>query len=175
MRLKYLLNRGAAHGYERGPRTNQPGSSPALGRGRHGHRCRGRREPVSSQLAAAPAADAIRPFRVEVPDEQLLDLRLRIAATRWPDRETVTDESRGVQLATIQELARYWATGYDWRKCEAKLNALPQFMTEIDGLDMDHVEGGAIGPGCGHFLPEECPDELTAAILEFWKSTPQTN
>ena len=92
-----------------------------------------------SQLAAAPAGDAIRPFRVDVPDEQLVDLRRRIAATRWPEQETVPDQSQGVQLATIQELARYWATDYDWRKCQAKLNALPQFITEIDGLDIHFI------------------------------------
>ena len=69
---------------------------------------------------------AIRPFRINVPEEDLADLRRRIAATRWPDKETVADQSQGVQLATIQELARYWATDYNWRKCEAKLNALPQ-------------------------------------------------
>src|SRR5215472_7681777 len=91
---------------------------------------------LPSQLTAAPAGDAIRPFRIDVPEEALIDLRRRLAATRWPDRETVTDESQGVQLATIQELARYWRTDYDWRKCETKLNALPQFMTEIDGLDI---------------------------------------
>ena len=81
----------------------------------------------------------IRPFRIDVPEEDLLDLRRRIAATQWPERETVADESQGVPLATIQELARYWATDYDWRKCEAKLNALPQFMTEIDGLDIHFI------------------------------------
>jgi Epoxide hydrolase N terminus len=74
----------------------------------------------------------IRPFHVEVPEEELTDLRRRIAATRWPEKETVTDESQGVPLAMTQELARYWATEYDWRRCEEKLNALPQFMTEID-------------------------------------------
>ncbi|HEY5988969.1 MAG TPA: epoxide hydrolase N-terminal domain-containing protein [Streptosporangiaceae bacterium] len=67
----------------------------------------------------------VRPFSVDVPEEELVDLRRRIAPTRWPDKETVADHSQGVQLATIQELARYWATDYDWRKCEAKLNALP--------------------------------------------------
>ena len=82
---------------------------------------------------------AVRPFRVEVPEEDLDDLRRRIAETRWPEKETVADESQGVQLATLQELARYWATDYDWRKCEAKLNALPQFMTEIDGLDIHFI------------------------------------
>jgi pimeloyl-ACP methyl ester carboxylesterase len=81
----------------------------------------------------------IRPFRIDVPEEDLVDLRRRIAATQWPEKETVADESQGVQLATIQELARYWATDYDWRKCEAKLNALPQFMTEIDGLDIHFI------------------------------------
>jgi pimeloyl-ACP methyl ester carboxylesterase len=84
-------------------------------------------------------ADAIRPFRINVPDEALFDLRRRIAATRWPDRETVADESQGVQLATMQKLARYWEKEYDWRKCEAKLNALPQFMTEIDGVDIHFI------------------------------------
>ena len=88
---------------------------------------------------AAMTSDAIRPFRINVPKEQLVDLRRRIAATRWPERETVTDESQGVPLAMIQELARYWGTDYDWRKCEAKLNALPQFMTEIDGLDIHFI------------------------------------
>jgi pimeloyl-ACP methyl ester carboxylesterase len=80
--------------------------------------------------------NAIRPFRVKVPQGELTELRRRIKATRWPDRETVTDASQGVQLATTQKLARYWATDYDWRKCEAKLNAYPQFITEIDGLDI---------------------------------------
>jgi hypothetical protein len=78
--------------------------------------------------------NAIRPFRVDLPEDALVDLRRRIAMTRWPERETVGDESQGVQLAAIQEVARYWGTDYDWRKCEAKLNALPQFITTIDGL-----------------------------------------
>ena len=87
---------------------------------------------LSAQAAkeAATGDQAIRPFRVHFPDEALADLRRRIAATRWPDKETVTDQSQGVQLATMQKLARYWATDYDWRKCEAKLNALPQFVTD---------------------------------------------
>jgi pimeloyl-ACP methyl ester carboxylesterase len=79
---------------------------------------------------------AIRPFHVEVPEESLTEMRRRIAATVWPERETVPDSSQGVPLATMQELARYWATGYDWRRCETQLNALPQFVTEIDGLDI---------------------------------------
>jgi pimeloyl-ACP methyl ester carboxylesterase len=82
---------------------------------------------------------AIRPFHIDVPEEDLLDLRRRIAETRWPERETVDDCSQGVQLATIEELARYWATDYDWRKVEARLNALPQFITEIDGLDIHFI------------------------------------
>ncbi|HEX7566409.1 MAG TPA: epoxide hydrolase, partial [Bradyrhizobium sp.] len=95
---------------------------------------------LPSGLAAAPAGDAIRPFgSVKVPEEPLVDLRRRIAATRWPERETVTDASQGVQLATIQALARYWATEYDWRNIEAKMNALPQFVTEIDGLDIHFI------------------------------------
>src|SRR5262249_18397441 len=76
---------------------------------------------------------AIRPFHVSVPETELTELRRRINATRWPEQETVSDASQGVKLATTQALARYWATEYDWRKIEAKMNALPQFITEIDG------------------------------------------
>ena len=83
--------------------------------------------------------DSIRPFHVNITEEALADLRRRIAMMRWPDRETVSDQSQGVQLATIQELARYWGTDYDWRKIEARLNALPQFITEIDGLDIHFI------------------------------------
>jgi pimeloyl-ACP methyl ester carboxylesterase len=89
--------------------------------------------------AAAVEKEAVRPFRINVPEEQLVDLRRRVKATRWPDKETVTDPSQGVQMATIQQLARYWATDHDWRKIEARLNALPQFMTEIDGLDIHFI------------------------------------
>ena len=81
----------------------------------------------------------IRPFRIEVPEEDLVDLRRRIAAPRWPSKELVEDRSQGVQLATLQELVRYWANEYDWRKCEARLNALPQFTTEIDGVDIHFI------------------------------------
>jgi pimeloyl-ACP methyl ester carboxylesterase len=93
------------------------------------------------QLDAAlqTASQEIRPFHVNVPEEQLTDLRHRIAATRWPERETVRDATQGVQLATMQKLARYWATDYDWRKCEAKLNALPQFVTNINGVDIHFI------------------------------------
>ena len=79
---------------------------------------------------------AVRPFHVDVPDAALTEMRRRIDATIWPERETVRDSSQGVPLATMQELARHWATDYDWRTCEAQLNALPQFITEIDGLDI---------------------------------------
>jgi pimeloyl-ACP methyl ester carboxylesterase len=81
----------------------------------------------------------IRPFHVGMPEEAIADLRRRIAATRWPDGETVADDSQGVRLAMMQDLARYWATDYDWRKCEARLNDLPNFMTEIDGLDIHFI------------------------------------
>jgi pimeloyl-ACP methyl ester carboxylesterase len=95
---------------------------------------------LPSKLTAAPAGDVIRPFgSFDVPEEALVDLRRRIVATRWPDRETVKDASQGVQLSTMQALARYWATEYDWRKIEAKMNALPQFITEIDGLDIHFI------------------------------------
>jgi pimeloyl-ACP methyl ester carboxylesterase len=82
---------------------------------------------------------AVRPFQIDVPDDQLTELRRRIDATRWPSKELVADRSQGVQLATMQALARFWTTEYDWRKCEAKLNALPQFMTEIDGVDIHFI------------------------------------
>jgi pimeloyl-ACP methyl ester carboxylesterase len=88
---------------------------------------------------AVVADAAIRPFHVDIPDEALDDLRRRIAATRWPSKELVADRSQGVQLATLQELARYWTTEYDWRKCEARLNALPQFTTEIDGVEIHFI------------------------------------
>jgi pimeloyl-ACP methyl ester carboxylesterase len=99
----------------------------------------------------------IRPFRVDMPDEAIADLRRRIAATRSPSRELVADRSQGVQLATIQELTRYWATDYDWRACEARLNALPQFTTEIDGEDI-------------HFIHVKSPhtDALPLIITHGW-------
>ena len=88
---------------------------------------------------AQDTARAIRPFRVDVPDEALADMRRRIAATVWPERETVPDTSQGVPLAVMQELTRYWATDYDWRACEARLNARPQFTTEIDGVRIHFI------------------------------------
>lgn len=88
---------------------------------------------------AAAAGDAIRPFRIDIPEAQLADLRQRIAATRWPDQETVGDRSQGNQLATLQDTVRHWGTDYDWRNVEARLNALPMFMTEIDGIDIHFI------------------------------------
>src|SRR5574341_2327258 len=85
------------------------------------------------------SANEIRPFQVDIPDEALDDLRRRIAATRWPSKELVNDRSQGVQSATIQALARYWTTDYDWRKAEARLNALPQFTTTIDGVEIHFI------------------------------------
>jgi len=97
----------------------------------------------ASQRQAASTADAataaIRPFHVDVPEKALVDLRRRIAATRWPDKETVADQSQGAHLAKLQALVRYWGSGYDWRKAEAKLNALPQFTTNVDGLDIHFI------------------------------------
>jgi pimeloyl-ACP methyl ester carboxylesterase len=90
-------------------------------------------------MSAGATATATRPFTVNFAEDSLADLRRRIAATRWPSKELVADRSQGVQLATLQELARYWTTDYDWRKCEARLNALPQFTTEIDGVDIHFI------------------------------------
>jgi pimeloyl-ACP methyl ester carboxylesterase len=94
---------------------------------------------LPGSAGAVANAEAVRPLHVNVPEEQLTDLRGRLTATRWPDRETVTDDSQGVPLAMMQELARYWATDYDWRRIEARLNALPQFVTQIDGLDIHFI------------------------------------
>jgi len=107
--------------------------------------------------STAETPTEIRPFHLEVPEEELVELRRRVASARWPSRELVPDRSQGVQLATLQELARYWATEYDWRKAEAKLNALPQFMTEIDGVDI-------------HFLHVKSPhaDALPLIMTHGW-------
>ena len=94
---------------------------------------------MSRDGARSITADAIRPFEIHVPEEKLVELRRRIAATRWPSKELVADRSHGVQLATLQALARYWTTEYDWRKCEARLNALPQFTTKIDGVEIHFI------------------------------------
>jgi pimeloyl-ACP methyl ester carboxylesterase len=94
---------------------------------------------LSTDLRAATGSDKVRPFRINIPQEELVELRRRILVTRWPEKETVTDESQGVKLETVQKLARYWATDYDWRKVEAKLNTMPQFITEIDELDIHFI------------------------------------
>src|SRR5467141_1162972 len=105
-----------------------------------------KKETTVTQLATAQvdsdpynATVEIRAFHVNVPEDQLVELRRRVAATRWPGKETVSDATQGVQLATMQKLAHYWATDYDWRKVEAKLNALPQFVSNIDGLDIHFI------------------------------------
>ncbi|MFC0514287.1 epoxide hydrolase family protein [Mucilaginibacter angelicae] len=92
-----------------------------------------------SSAQNASSDESIRPFHVNIPKAKLTDLKRRILATQWPERETVNDQSQGVQLATIQALAQYWATSYDWQKCEAKMNAIPQFITNIDGLDIHFI------------------------------------
>ncbi len=98
--------------------------------------------PMAPQPDAGQAADsgAIRPYRVDIPEADLAELRRRIHATRWPERETVADASQGVQLATLLKLARYWATDYDWRRVETRLNSLPMFVTNIDGLDIHFIQ-----------------------------------
>jgi pimeloyl-ACP methyl ester carboxylesterase len=95
--------------------------------------------PLPAELDTGAEDSTIRPFHIDVPEEELADLRRRIAATRWPSKELVADRSQGVQLGPLQELARYWAADYDWRKAEAKLNALPQFTTEIDGVEIQFI------------------------------------
>ena len=112
---------------------------------------------VSRQARVETKSDAIREFHVNVPESDLAELRRRINATRWPDRETVSDATQGVQLATTQALARYWATEYDWRKCEARLNALPQFLTEIDGLDIHFIH-----------VRSEHPNALPVIVTHGW-------
>src|SRR5947209_18007572 len=110
-----------------------------------------------------PTNFAIRPFRVDIPEEAIADLRRRIAATVWPEKETVADASQGVQLATMQELARYWGTAYDFRRLEAQLNALPQFMTEIDGLDIHFIH---VRSKHEHALPLIVTDGWPGSVIE---------
>ena len=117
-------------------------------------------------LRAAAASDAIRPFTVNIPQDEIDELRRRMAATRWPDRETVNDQSQGVQLAKLKPLVEYWGTGYDWRKAEAKLNALPQFMTEIDGLDIHFIHVRSKHPNA---LPVIMTHGWPGSVLELLK------
>jgi pimeloyl-ACP methyl ester carboxylesterase len=113
---------------------------------------------TSTYTQSNAAADtSIRPFHVDTPEAVLVDLRRRVAATRWPEKELVADQSQGVRLATMRELASYWATTYDWRKCEARLNALPQFVTNIDGLDIHFVH-----------VRSESPNALPLIITHGW-------
>src|SRR5262249_39627961 len=114
-------------------------SLPARPSGRSGQSPFSFGEEIHMTVSTVATKMAVRPFTVDVPEESLADLRRRIAATRWPSKELVADRSQGVQLATLQALMRYWAAEYDWRTCEAKLNALPQFKTEIDGVDIHFV------------------------------------
>lgn len=103
----------------------------------------------NAQTAASPGValnEEIRPFKVHIPDNELIDLKRRIKATRWPDKETVTDQSQGVQLAKLQTLVHYWGTDYNWRKAETRLNALPQFVTNIDGIDIYFIHIKSLNP-----------------------------
>src|SRR5215213_269638 len=95
---------------------------------------------LSTAAATKTAADAIRPFHIKFPEAALVDLRRRIVATQWPERETVSDATQGVQLATMQKLASYWTSSYDWRRVEAKLNSYPNFITNIDGIDIHFIQ-----------------------------------
>ena len=121
--------------------------------------------PSNEQMTGSPSPE-IRPFSVHIPEEALVELRQRITATRWPDRETVTDQSQGVKLAQIQSLVKYWETEYDWRKVEAKLNALPQFVTVIDGLDIQFIHVRSRHPNA---LPLIITHGWPGSILELVK------
>src|SRR5215510_8141930 len=112
---------------------------------------------TTEQVAGA----AIRPFTYKATDAEAERLRARVAATRWPDRETVDDDSQGVPLALMQDLARYWATEYDWHKCEARLNALPNFVTEIDGLDIHFIH-----------VRSKHEDALPLVVCHGWPGSP---
>jgi len=111
-------------------------------------------------------ATVVRPFRVEVPEEDLAELRRRATATRWPDPETVPDQSQGVQLERLRDLVQYWGTGYDWRNVESRLNALPQFMTNIDGLDIHFIHVRSPHPNA---LPLIVTHGWPGSILELLK------
>ncbi len=116
--------------------------------------------------SSVSANGQIRPFRVDIPEEKLTDLRRRIAATRWPEKEPVDDQSQGAQLAKVQEFVDYWATDYDWRTLEAKLNALPQFITEIDGLDIHFIH---VRSPHANALPLIMTHGWPGSVLEFVK------
>jgi pimeloyl-ACP methyl ester carboxylesterase len=122
---------------------------------------------LPAHWVAASPDDAIRPFRIDVPDEQLTDLRRRVVATRWPDKETVTDRSQGVQLLKLQALVGYWGTAYDWRKTEAKLNALPQFTTTIDDVEIHFIHVRSGHPGA---MPLIITHGWPGSVLELLKT-----
>jgi Epoxide hydrolase N terminus len=122
---------------------------------------------LPAQMALAAGETAIHPFRVNAPDADLADLRKRIAATRWPEREQVPDATQGVQLATMQRLAQYWANEHDWRKCEAKINAVPNFITEIDGLDIHFIHVRSIHENA---LPMIVTHGWPGSIIEHMKT-----
>jgi pimeloyl-ACP methyl ester carboxylesterase len=122
---------------------------------------------VDAQATGRAEGSAIRPFHVNVPEKDLVDLRRRVAATRWPDKETVTDQSQGVQLAKLQALVRYWGTDYNWRKVEAKLNALPMFVTPIDGIDIQFVHVKSRHPNA---MPLIITHGWPGSILELQKA-----
>ena len=117
--------------------------------------------PLPGKQNAATQDDSIRTFHINVPDEQLVDLRQRLAATRWPDKETVNDESQGIRLAQMQALLDYWGNGYNWRNGEAKLNALPEFVTTIDGVDIQFI----------HVRSRE-PNALPLILTHGWPGSP---
>jgi pimeloyl-ACP methyl ester carboxylesterase len=120
-------------------------------------------EAQDGSIASVKTTESIRPFKVQFPDADLTNLRQRVLATKWPKKETVTDETQGVQMATMQKLAQYWATDYDWRKIEAKLNALPQFMTTIDGVDIHFIHVRSKHP---HALPVIITHGWPGSIIE---------
>jgi pimeloyl-ACP methyl ester carboxylesterase len=124
-------------------------------------------QPLDAPAAGTPGDTSIRPFHVHVPQAQLDDLRRRIAQTRWPDKETVSDESQGIQLAQVQSLVRYWGTGYDWRRLEAQLNALPEFVTTIDGVDIQFIHVRSREP---HAMPLILTHGWPGSPLEFLKA-----
>jgi pimeloyl-ACP methyl ester carboxylesterase len=129
--------------------------------------------PSHAGALSSAEAESIRPFHVRIPESALTDLRRRVAATRWPDKETVDDQSQGVQLARLQELARYWATAYDWRKVEARLNALPQFVTRIDGIDIHFIHVRSAHPNA---MPLIITHGWPGSVLELLKAIdPLTN
>jgi hypothetical protein len=117
--------------------------------------------PLPAKLGAVADDKSIRPFRIDVPEAALVDLRRRIAATRWPDKETVNDESQGIRLAEMQALVHYWGTGYNWCNVEAKLNALPEFVTTVDGVDIQFI----------HVRSRE-PNALPLILTHGWPGSP---